>query len=260
MKKITAYLLIALVSCTICCLNGCVRKDTCEEQGLYGDGHCDDWCPKPDPDCGNITTTTINGGGGSSVLGDPCSSNAACGSDGLCIGDWPDGYCTKECSSDQDCAGQGWCYTLNSGQGKINICLDACITNAECRNGYTCQGDSGATVCYPGESSGPTTTIPGGGGGGYTNADLKGCYGKEGTVETFRYQFDGLSTFSWITYNPVSGSAAWGGQYQVSGNQLQLLYDDGTEETHNLFISPDKSYIKIDDTNYLLLTAGPCPD
>jgi hypothetical protein len=36
-------------------------NDECEQNGLYGDGYCDDWCPKPDPDCGiSWTTTTSN--------------------------------------------------------------------------------------------------------------------------------------------------------------------------------------------------------
>lgn len=199
---------------------------------------------------GNTTTTTPGGGGGTGG-----GIGAACGTcaPGLtCITSSPGGYCTKSCASNSDCGQGAYCYQLQDEQGqKQALCLDACSANTDCRAGYTCQGDPGATVCFPGGSSGTTTTTPGGGGGG-GNADLKGCYGKQADPEMFKYQFDGVSTFCWITWNYYSGESSWGGQYQVSGSQLQLNYDSGDNETHTLFISPDKSYIQIDGTNYIV--------
>ncbi len=201
----------------------------------------------------NTTTTTPGGGGGGTGGG----IGAACGvcAPGLtCITDAPGGYCTKSCATNSDCGQGAYCYQVQDEQGQTQaLCFDACSANTDCRAGYTCQGDPGATVCFPGGSSGSTTTIPGGGGGGggYTNADLNGCYGKQADPEMFKYQFDGAGRFCWITWNYYSGEASWAGQYQVSGSQLQFTYDDGTNETHSLFISSDKSYIQIDDTNYI---------
>ena len=78
---------------------------------------------------------------------------------------------------------------------------------------------------------------------------------------TFKYWFDGAGIFSYITYNPVSGTASWGGSYQVSGGpangQLQLTYtDDGTVENYPLFISADKSYITLDGQRYYFSPSG----
>jgi hypothetical protein len=197
-----------------------------------------------------------NGDGGG--VGSACG---ACDPGLTCITDAPGGYCTRSCSSNSDCGQDAYCYQVQDEQGQmIGLCLAACSTNTDCRDGYTCQGDQGATVCFPGGSSGSTTTIPGGGGGGgdYTNADLNGCYGKQTDPEMFKYQFDGAGRFCWITWNYYTGESAWGGQYQVSGNQLQLAYSDGTNETHSLFISPDKSSIQIDGTNYMTGVSCSC--
>jgi hypothetical protein len=204
---------------------------------------------------GSGTTTTTPGGGGTGG-----GIGAACGvcAPGLtCITDAPGGYCTKTCSRNSDCGQAAFCYQIQDEQGQPQaLCLAACSTNADCRAGYTCQGDPGATVCFPGGSSG-TTTVPGGG-GGYTNADLNGCYGKQTDPEMFKYQFDGAGKFCWITWNSLSGEASYGGQYQVSGSQLLLAYSDGTNETHSLYISADKSSIQIDGTNYMTGVSCDC--
>ncbi len=214
MKKTTAYLVIALISFPIMCLHGCGNRE----------------------------------------LGSPCSSNANCGTDGLCISDWPGGYCTKECSNHQDCGGEGWCYIiLNTNQGDMNLCLNGCTGSGECRQGYICDGNSGYTVCSPDSS----------GGDSYTNADLSGCYARQVDPEMNKYWFDGAINFSEINWNPVSGTVKWGCQYQVSGGpgngQIRLNYSDGDVKLSSLFISSDKSYIKIDGTNYIEYSAyGTC--
>jgi len=226
---------------------------TVVEDGLY---IAPDFLPSPpiatvrvssisDPAVSTTAEVTISEGGGG--IGEACGT---CAPGLTCITSAPGGYCTKSCSSNSDCGQGAYCYQVQAEQGQNQaLCLDACSANTDCRAGYTCQGDPGATVCFPGGSSSTTTTIPG---GGYTNADLNGCYGKQADPEMFKYQFDGVSTFCWITWNYYSGESSWGGQYQVSGNQLQLNYDSGDNETHSLFISPDKSYIQIDGTNYIV--------
>jgi len=105
-----------------------------------------------------------------------------------------------------------------------------------------------------------TTTVPGGTGGNYTNADLNGCYPKQSAAMTFKYWFNGAGIFSYITYNPVSGTASWGGSYLVSGGpangQLQLTYDDGTVEQYKLFISANKLYMTLDGQTYYYSASG----
>ena len=201
---------------------------------------------------GTSTTTIINSGG----IGSPCGT---CNPGLTCITEAPDGYCTKECSNPEDCGQGTFCYQISAGQGKIAVCLIACRTNADCRPGYSCQGDPGSTVCYPGQST-ATTTVPGGTGGNYTNADLNGCYPKQSAAMTFKYWFNGAGIFSYITYNPVSGTVSWGGSYQVSGGpangQLQLTYDDGTVEQYKLFISADKSYLTLNGQTYYYSASG----
>ena len=122
----------------------------------------------------------------------------------------------------------------------------------DCGNGYCCP--TNYPICGTGADQNQCFSA----GSGYTNADLTGCYGKQADPEMFKYQFDGVSTFCWITWNSFSGETSWGGQYQVSGSQLQLNYDSGDNETHSLFISPDKSYIQIDGTNYIVGVSCSC--
>jgi formylglycine-generating enzyme required for sulfatase activity len=185
MKKIMLLVLLPLVilcvtGCDWCAIQGrygdgicdenCQKPDPdcadeCAQNGLYGDGHCDDWCPQPDPDCGmSWTTTTSNTTNstttiGGSMLGAPCSSKADCGSDGICVTNFPGGYCSKECASNQDCGGEGWCYAVTDNQGTVYRCLDGCTNSGECRQGYDCMTFDSAypTYCWP--SSGGTTTI-----------------------------------------------------------------------------------------------------
>jgi clostripain len=52
MKKNISYLLIAVLSLLLSTHIGCIQ-DECEKNGYYGDGKCDQDCPKPDPDCVN---------------------------------------------------------------------------------------------------------------------------------------------------------------------------------------------------------------
>ncbi len=64
--------------------------DPCEEQGWYGDGICDPFCPQPDPDCG--------GGGGGTDPADWCEL----------LGWYGDGWCDPYCPQpDPDCGDGG---------------------------------------------------------------------------------------------------------------------------------------------------------
>jgi len=52
MKRVQSLLLMVILSLSLSSHIGCI-KDECEKNGYYGDGKCDQDCPKPDPDCGN---------------------------------------------------------------------------------------------------------------------------------------------------------------------------------------------------------------
>lgn len=62
---------------------------------------------------------------------------------------WPMGYCSEFCDlMTDDCAAGALCVDagLPSGNG---ICLDECVSHADCRSGYYCDAASGS-VCVPG--------------------------------------------------------------------------------------------------------------
>lgn len=94
-------------------------------------------------------------------VGDPCSVDAECtdmagltcfthidpvpavGFPGMT---WPGGYCSKECSDeDQNCGEVGSCSQSGSGGGrtsyKMQYCVKSCQKDTECRvdDGYKCQ-------------------------------------------------------------------------------------------------------------------------
>lgn len=94
---------------------------------------------------------------GATLLGQPCfqpSDCAANAKDPACLQAWqgfPDGYCTEWCDLDaQDCPGDGYCADLGFG-GVHGLCLDGCVTDADCRVGYACKDEGHPTkVCRQG--------------------------------------------------------------------------------------------------------------
>lgn len=57
----------------------------------------------------------------------------------------PEGYCTRRCSASADCGAGNVCYHV----GQDMLCLKGCVADGDCRASYACQGDPGATVCFP---------------------------------------------------------------------------------------------------------------
>ena len=73
------------------------------------------------------------------VVGGPCTANTECADGSECLdeGDFPQGTCTVECASDEDCPSGSVCISSEGG-----VCLLSCTSDDECRNGYNCEGKS----------------------------------------------------------------------------------------------------------------------
>ncbi len=105
---------------------------------------------------GGTTSAGGSAAGGTALLsiGDPCILSTEC-ADGLCLTAlFDNGYCSKNCTSDTDCAFGSNCSRNPAGGG--NVCLKRCTTagtTTGCRPSYVCDkaGTSllGVPVCTP---------------------------------------------------------------------------------------------------------------
>jgi serine protease len=68
-----------------------------------------------------------------------------------CIETFPGGYCSRFCD-DTICGGNGRCDTLDCGGTPCKVCLQRCVSDTQCRDGYLCILDT----CVP-----PGFDIPG---------------------------------------------------------------------------------------------------
>lgn len=84
------------------------------------------------------------------VFGAPCGAGVACGGDLQCVlsSTFPDGYCSLECST-REC-GEG---AVCDRTGAPALCLAACESHDDCREGYQCWRDA----CRPGCDVDPAT-------------------------------------------------------------------------------------------------------
>jgi serine protease len=83
-----------------------------------------------------------------SKVGQPCTSNADCGTDGLCATDAPQGYCTLDCL-DSTCPAGSKCF--GNSAGTAAYCFATCTGvggQGSCRSGYICYDDgTGSGAC-----------------------------------------------------------------------------------------------------------------
>jgi hypothetical protein len=79
--------------------------------------------------------------------------------DATCGGGWPDGYCSKKCSSDNPqspgCPTGSVCTRIEQPTGRNSIyrCLKTCTSHQDCRmpgTGYVCQPTRMSDSCQPG--------------------------------------------------------------------------------------------------------------
>jgi serine protease len=83
------------------------------------------------------------------VIGTPCTDDGTCGPGGTCALGFPQGYCTKDCST-AACPTGAKCLSGST----LSICLDTCTGprrgGGTCRANYVCEDDgSGTGVCIP---------------------------------------------------------------------------------------------------------------
>jgi hypothetical protein len=93
-------------------------------------------------------------------LGAACRSAADCTARCLPDPQFPNGFCTKDCTADGDCGSEARCATTSDGQ----VCLFACGNDADCsflnalNKTYSCMSVGGKNVC-----TGPLAPLPDGG-------------------------------------------------------------------------------------------------
>ncbi len=121
-------------------------------------GRCDNPCPGAESCSAGMCSMMMMMGGGETGIA--CADNAACGMNalgpGVCIRDFPGGYCSFDCMSDADCGMGGRCIDLGGGRG--NICLKECSAGSPCRSGQRCATappPNMAEVCIPDCGSDP---------------------------------------------------------------------------------------------------------
>ena len=96
-------------------------------------------------------------------VGDACSANSDCGSDGICDKSQPEGYCTRSPCIRTGCPGDAVCVIYGD---QVSYCMQRCGPFAFCRVGYTCldgypkyqePGEAYPAFCSPGTPTADTT-------------------------------------------------------------------------------------------------------
>ena len=94
----------------------CGAADICEQNGWYGDGECDEFCPRPDPDCETFDVCEENGWYNDGECDDLCPRpDPDCQMFDICEenGWYNDGECDTFCPQpDPDCGETDWCADL----------------------------------------------------------------------------------------------------------------------------------------------------
>ncbi len=115
----------------------------------FADDDFDGYVDCDDSDCHGQTDCVP----GTTNIGQPCFSNGQCkasNNDPICLSDYwfPNHYCSEFCNlSTNDCTGDGVCADL--GWSTNGVCLDGCVTSADCANGYFCKNlGLSSNVCF----------------------------------------------------------------------------------------------------------------
>ena len=134
-----------------CQVLGCPEGQVCGDDGLCTAASCTN-----DDQCGGGLACTALGDEGKTCQqptgvadGEGCTQDSDC-QGGTCITDWPGGYCTTpDCNNFEDCSRLGNDNRCLQVRGP-DICVRLCTSDAECRDGYVCQGLSAQQgACFP---------------------------------------------------------------------------------------------------------------
>ena len=94
---------------------------------------------------------------GNGPLGSPCAENTDCSADKndpFCFAapyfpEWTGGYCSEYCDpAVNDCPGDGQCAPIFAGDIQ-GLCVDGCMSDADCRVGYGCSFVYNGLACVP---------------------------------------------------------------------------------------------------------------
>jgi hypothetical protein len=188
---------------------------------------------------GGSTGTT--GGGTPRTDGTLGSSCGTCVGGLTCVTDAsiPEGYCTTQCQDASACGGLGFCYQTSQG----GYCLRSCAATADCRAGYSCQGDPGATVCYPGGTTGGGAGGGNGAGGGTSGGG--GCIDLATLTQTWwqpssgstleQIKFNENGSIDYEYYNSVGGTTPYGGTWQLNCPMLVAMIQGS--DTYNYTVT-----------------------
>jgi hypothetical protein len=96
---------------------------------------------------------------GETLIGLACSEDTDCDVGGVCVTSGRDGLCTQECNAPgraQACPLGSFCdrqqvETADDRSGEMTLCFPGCDSQADCREGYSCNGVSEGygKVCRP---------------------------------------------------------------------------------------------------------------
>jgi hypothetical protein len=97
--------------------------------------------------------------GQETLIGERCKVSSDCDADGVCILDGKGGMCSTACEipgGAMQCPLGNYCdrrelTTDVSEKMEMTLCLPACKTQGDCRDGYECNGVNGGPgkVCQP---------------------------------------------------------------------------------------------------------------
>ncbi len=110
------------------------------------DGQYD--CQDADCQAAGVCTPGSTPTGGACTSQNDCTANA---NDPFCLTEtqfgWPGGTCSEYCNPNaNDCAGDAICLLAGIDVG---LCVDGCVTNADCRPGYSCNDFGLGLICAP---------------------------------------------------------------------------------------------------------------
>jgi hypothetical protein len=217
---------------------------------------------RSDGACFILSSSGSGGGGGSapppppppkSPTGSSCSGDSQCQTGQCALNGWPGGYCSRFCTSNEQC-GTGVC--LNDVEAGQMYCVSKCAApgaQSTCRTGYACYPFAAPRTdgyCEVAQSSGAGGgTGSGGGGGG--GAGGGGGSGGGGSIPTrINYKVTG-----------VQGTYSGNGVHIESATRTDTLAMNSCTFTSPGTTATQAAYVGVGDHTYSLNVQGPtvCP-